>query len=215
MATLDIISEARARQALSLGAADVRLADVLRVAITAVSQHLDDVCGPIVQRTVTDVLDSPYGSRLHLTLGPVASVTTVTVYRSGVGETLTAETLTTAGGYLADLHQRIDPDRTTARASRVLRRRTSWTDTTWETDARIQVVYVAGRYANTAAVENSRFELAAMLTLKSSWRAWEQSAVQIAPGEFVVPAGFFPGFTLPDAALELIARDRVDVVGIA
>ena len=215
MAATDIVSVERAKQALDLSPADVRKSDVLATAITAVSQLIDDVAGPIVHRTVTDVLDSPPGTRLHLTLAPVASITSVKVYDSGTLETLTAETLTTAGGYLADLHNRIDPDRTTARASQVLRRRSSWSDQSWDQGTRIEVVYVAGRYATTAACAGSRFELAAMLALKSSWRAWEQSAVQVAPGEFVVPAGFFPSFTLPDAALELIARDRVHVVGMA
>jgi hypothetical protein len=79
----------------------------------------------------------------------------------------------------------------------------------------VQVVFTAGRYASVALAEDSRFGLAAALTLKSSWRAWEQSAVQVSPGEFVIPAGYFPAFTLPDAAAELIARDRVHVVGIA
>jgi hypothetical protein len=215
MATLDVISEARAKQALSLSPADVRLSDVLATAITAVSQHLDDVCGPIVQRTVTDVLDTP-GDLCHvmLTTGPVSSITSVTFYDSGVSEVLTAETLTAAGGYLAELEDRIRPDGTAQMLTGRLRRRSSFSDWWWKR-GRLQVVYSAGRYATTAAAAGSRFELAAMLTLKSSWRAWEQSAVQIAPGEFVVPAGYFPSFVVPDAALELIARDRVHVVGMA
>lgn len=215
MATLDVVSVERAKQALDLGVADVRKSDVLATAITAVSQLIDDVCGPVVQRTITDPIDTP-GDLCHVTLktAPVASITSVTFYDSGASEVLTAETLSTAGDYLAELEDRVRPDGTTPLLSGRLRRRSGFRDWYWKR-GRVQVVYVAGRYTNTAACAGSRFELAAMLTLRSSWRAWEQSAVQVAPGEFVIPAGYFPSFIMPDAALELIARDRVHVVGMA
>jgi hypothetical protein len=211
-----VITEQLARQAVGLGQSDARMAAVLTVAIEAVSQLLDDICGPIVNRTITEVIDVPHRwPTIRVAAAPVQSFTTVTLYESGAPTVLTAETLTVAGDFLAELQQRVRPDKTTQLLSGVLRRRAGFGDAHWPAGVRVHAVYVAGRYASAALAGPTNFGKAAVLTLKSSWRAFEQSAVQVSPGEFVLPAGYFPSFALPDAAAELIARDRVHVVGMA
>jgi hypothetical protein len=215
MATLDVIAYDRARQALRIGVADASRRDELERAITAVSQHLDEMCGPIVQRTITEVIDTTgCEHRVSLSAGPVSSITSVTFYDDGVSEVLTAESLATAGGYLAELQQRIRPDGTSQLLSGVLRKRGTFADETWD-KGRVQVVYVAGRYANTAAVQGSRFELAALTTLEAWAPLITGQRVAATEGEYALPFNAYPRDSIPAAALNLVAADRVHIVGIA
>lgn len=215
MAATDVTTYERARLALNIGTADSSRREMLEAAITAVSQRLDELCGPIVQRTIgPEIIDTDGDDVcIHLSTGPVASITSVTLYEDGVPTVLTAETLTAAGGYLAELQRRIRPDGTTQLLSGVLRKRGTFADETWDR-GRVAVVYVAGRYANTSAVLDSRFEQAALLTLRSLWRAYGQQ-VEALGGEYAVPFQSFPTVTIPPAALELVHADRIHLVGIA
>ena len=214
----DVISYDRARQALSIGAVDESKRMLLEAAVTAVSQKLDDVCGPIVQRTLTEVIDVPrweHVTDLRISGGPVSSITSVKSYENGVESTLTAETLTVAGDYLAELQHRVRPDGTSQMLSGQLRRRSSFSDWWWTCGTRVQVVYVAGRYANTAAAAGSRFEQAAMVTLRSLWRTYQSQVATQLDGDYAAPFQAFPSFAVPAAALEMVAADRVHVAGLA
>jgi hypothetical protein len=214
MAATDLLTIADAKRALRVAQSDPSEDSIITMAVTAVSELIDDLCGPVVQRTITgEVHDAPRGAQLRLRLWPVVSVTTVKVWESGIAKTLTAETLATAGTYLAEPCQRVDPDRTSARLSAVLRRRGSWCDEAWEHGSRIEVTYVAGRYANTAAVAE-RFRLAASEALVWTMRTWRQTTFTT-PDGFVLPSGSLPNAEIPDVALGRLARDRVNLVGIA
>jgi hypothetical protein len=186
--------------------------------VTAVRQKLDDVCGPIVQRTITEVIDVPrweHVTDLRISGGPVSSITSVKSYENGVESTLTAETLTVAGDYLAELQHRVRPDGTSQMLSGQLRRRSAFSDWWWTCGTRVQVVYVAGRYATTAAAADSRFEQAAMVTLRSLWRTYQSQVAQQLDGDYAAPFQAFPSFAVPAAALEMVAADRVHVAGLA
>jgi hypothetical protein len=216
MATLDVVSYERARQALSIGPADSSRRDLFEAAITAVSQRMDEVCGPIVQRTITEIVevDRPM-TTIRLSTGPVSSITSVTAYVTGTGAALTAETLVAAGGYLPEFEDRIRPDGTSQLLSGVIRRRLAYGDSWWDWPSRVQVVYVAGRYANTAAAADSRFEQAALIALRSLWRTYQSQVAAAADGDYAAPFQAFPSVAIPAAALELVAADRVHVVGMA
>lgn len=216
MADNDVVSYDRARQALSIGPVDTSKKTLLEAAITAISQRMDELCGPIVRRTVTEVVDIDHPTtEIRLSVGPVSSITTVTVYQSGSGTVLTGETLAASGGYLAELQQRIRPDGTSQMLSGELYRRSSFVNTWWEWPSRVQVVYVAGRYATTADAADSRFEQAALIALRSLWRTYQSQVATAADGDYAAPFQAFPSVAVPAAALELVSADRVFVAGMA
>lgn len=214
MAATDVVSYDLARQALSIGPVDTSKKTLLESAIEAVSQRMDEVCGPIVQRTLTQVIDVPrweHVTSLRLAVGPVASITSVKSYDLGAETTLTAETLTTAGDYLAELEQRVRPDGTSQMLSGVLRRRSAFSDSSWECGSRVQVVYVAGRHATTSAVAD-RFVQAALISLRSVWRTYQSQVATASDGDYAAPFQAFPNVVVPAAALELVNYDRLNVV---
>ena len=174
--------------------------------MSAVSAVLDELVGPVVQRTVTGERHAGGVDRVCLRRRPVGSVSSVKVWQSGVSTTLTAETLSTAGGYVAEL----DPDDPTL-LSGVLLRRSSWSTLCWESGT-VEVTYSAGRYADTAAVKGSRFHTAAVLTLKSVWRGEEDTVGVV--NDFDQPQTAIPTFMVPRAARELLA-DQLDMRGFA
>lgn len=155
MATNDLLDEIEAERALNMaGATGETLAEIVAMN-SAVSQDIDRICGPVVQRTVTDELHTAAGSQVFLRQRPVVSITTVTEYLSGTGTVLTAESVSTAGGYL------FDPD------IGMLHRRSAWTDMDWT--GRVAVTYVAGRYATTASV-GELWKGKARAALRRRWR---------------------------------------------
>jgi hypothetical protein len=211
MPATDIVAYDRAREALKIGPTDSSARTLLEAAITAVTHRIEDLCGAVVHRTVTEVVDVGWGSSLlRLNQRPVASITSVKQYRGGALATLTAETLTVAGGYLALPEQRVRTEAAAPLLSGVLQRRMSFSPMRWE-QSRVEVVYTAGRYATTAAAAGSNFEQAALLTLKSLWRTYGPQ-VDVNAGEFAVPFQSFPGFAVPKAAVEFLAADMAPVV---
>lgn len=150
------------------GTHDTRLA----LWITAVSRRVDDICGPVVIRTVTNELHDGGRNTIVLDKGPVSSVTSVTEYDGTTATTLTAETNATkpTDAYLVEREGRVV----------FLRRRSSDADKDFE-DGRnnIEVTYEAGRYADTASVD-AKFKEAASAVLrriqKREGGAWAQGA---------------------------------------
>ncbi len=138
--------------------------DDLAMQITAVSRMLDAACGPIVQRTITaEVHDA--SSVVRLT-APVASVSLVRAATGGSVSTLNPVSFGgTTDGYRIDL------------ATGQLRRSIAGSVAPWGS-GQVEVTYVAGRFANTGAVD-ARFKMCASLMLSDIWKqmsaAWAQT----------------------------------------
>lgn len=173
--------------------------------MSAVSGAIDELVGPVVQRTITGEQHRVVGELVRLRRTPVASVATVKVWQSGVSTTLTAEALNTAGGYLA-AQDGDDP----SLLSGVLVRRSQWSTVCWE-QGTVEVTYVAGRFANTAAAVGSRFHTAAVLTLKNVWQGEADSVAVV--NEYDQPVSAFPASMVPAAARSLLA-DQVRLWGL-
>lgn len=116
--------------------------------ITAVSERLDELCGPVVIRTRTDEAYDGGVHRITLRKVPTSTssgttITTVKEYSGTTLTTLTAETAATkpTDGYLFEQEMGW------------LRRRSAKADATFPSGRRnVLVTYDAGRYANTASV---------------------------------------------------------------
>ena len=204
---LDVISIGDARVAAGYsfgdGSKDLRLQPLL----TAVSLKLDELVGPIIQRSVTERLD---GGRQYVRLRrwPVASVTSVTEYLVGAATTLSAETLTAAGTYLAER----SPDDSTLYTGVVWRRvgfNNSWFPAGKQN---VVITATAGRFADVSAAAGSRFAQAARMAVKANW-AGELNAIQNV-NEYDVPMASFPTITIPRVAVDMLA-DQVQYVGMA
>lgn len=160
MATLDVLTLEEAKNAVNLSQSRVgNDEDVLEVAVTAVSLLLDDLCGPVVVRTITDELvDAPLGD-LYTIKSPLYSVTSLKEYVNGTATTLTAETHLAAGTYRI-VGQVGDHDRH-------IERRSSWALTPWSY-GQVLITYVAGRFTSTETVD-ARFKKAAAEILSGNW----------------------------------------------
>jgi hypothetical protein len=214
MATLDVLTLDQAKRALRIGSTDTTDTVLLQSVISAVSRRIDTLCGPVVQRTITsEVIDTRGEMSIRTRWWPVASFTSVTSYTAGTGTTLTAETLTSAGGYLAERLRLVDGDESLL--SGVLRRRSGFSDYRWPDPGRVAVTYVAGRYAATADVAGTLFAEAAAVTLVAWWRLYRPQFGVATEGEFTLPTATFPSFALPNAAADLLADERIHLIGAA
>jgi len=205
-AATDLLSLADAQAAVRLSASNTIHAARLEGYVTAVSLAIDELVGPVVRRTVTGEQHPGGCGHVRLRRTPISSVTTVTVWDAGISTTLTGETLSVAGGYLAEQ----DGDDPTLLPGK-LRRRSSWTSILWEYGT-VEVTYVAGRYATTSAVRGSRFHTAAVLTLKSVWQG-EADTVAVV-NEYEQPVSAFPRVVIPQAAKDLLS-DQIQYRGLA
>lgn len=194
---LDLITLAEAKSAINLASTVSSQDTELAGYVTAVSRRLDDLCGPIVVRTVTEQHDGGT-STLFLRQTPTSAsatttLTTVTEYSGGVAQVLTAESLTVNSAY----SYRFDPRVGT------LTRRAGWATGRFGTQT-VVVVYQSGRYASTATVD-AKFKQAASMMLAHLWRR-EQGAGTVTFNEFgSADTGGSPlGFAIPNAVLELL-----------
>ena len=190
---LDVITLAEAKAALNIPTANTTLDAEIATYITAISGRLDDLCGPIVIRTVTEQHDEP-GDRIFLSQYPVDTVTTVTEYTGGTATVLTAENLETnsADNYLLDA------------PIGVIRRRSGWSTVCFASTA-VVVEYEAGRYADTASVAR-KFKQAAEIMLSHLWRG-EQGAGTVTFAEAQVDSTLTPTFAVPNAVLQLLEAE--------
>lgn len=137
----------------------------LAMQITAVSRMLDAACGPVVQRTITaEVHDASSAVWLK---APVVSVSLVRTATGGSVSTLVPVAFgETTDGYHVDL------------ASGRLSRSYGGSFGSWGS-GQVEVTYVAGRAASTAAVD-ARFKTCASSVLRRLWKreagTWAQSA---------------------------------------
>lgn len=151
--TTDILTFDEAQQAINMVGSGATHGFELEMWVSAISEAIDDACGPVVVRTITDETHYVDGENvLYLRHTPVSTVTTVTEYRSGTGTPVTAEAVGVAGGYL--LH------------NDTLTRRSSWSTSSWF--GIVTVSYTAGRYATTDDVA-AKFKLAAASILRRLW----------------------------------------------
>jgi hypothetical protein len=194
--TLDLITLAEAKRALNLDTSNTTHDTELESYITAVSRRLDDLCGPVVIRTITGEVHSGGAATIWLHRAPMSAsstttVTTVTEYAGTTGTVLTAETNLAPGAsaYLFD------------RSTGALRRRSGGNDAVYPAGRfNVVVTYQAGRYADTAAVD-AKFKQACAISVAHLFRS-EQGFSAIDDG-----VGYRPSFSLPKRALELIASE--------
>lgn len=203
--TLDVLTLAEGHTAVGIGSADTSQDTSLSVTITAVSRRLDQLVGPIVQRTITNEVQPGGCESIRVNLWPVSSWTTVTEYDSTVAQVLTAEDFDTQpafGFYPGRWHT------ATATYDGTLHRRSSGSPATFATGPEaVKLTYVAGRYASTTSVD-PLFKEAASVMLSNAWRPRE-SAVQMV-GEFDVPAQNFPRFGVPNYVRDLLHDEWID-----
>lgn len=157
----DIITVAEARRHLNIPNSDTAITTALAEVVTEASRLIDDLCGPVVRRNVTETILEPCGP-LFLKVPPgsptfTVTFTSVTEYNGGSALVLTAEDFDTAGTY------RWEP-----RTGRLLRR-SSWTHYAWAPQE-VVVAYEGGRF-NTTALVSQKFKGACRKVLMHKWQA--------------------------------------------
>lgn len=198
---LDLLTLSEAKRALNIEATDDDHDAELASFITAVSQAIDDRCGYVVKRTITATYspDEYMNGSLILTEAPASptadnSITTVTEYSSGTAQVLAAETVTTSTSYDYSFNPRTG----------IVSRRSTWAATNFA-GQNVVVVYVAGRYDDTASVA-PKFKQAAAMMLKHLWVAEQGVGGSAVFGASDLGTSV-PGFSVPNAVLELLSDE--------
>ena len=163
---LDVLTLAEGHTAINLPTSNTDHDLELAQQITAVSAIMDSEVGCIVQRAVADEIHDGGSWAIVTRLWPVASFTSITEDLHGTPTVLTA--------YRAQPFDRM-AGLFSGRVERSAAVFPTATDERWN----IQVDYVAGRYANTAAVA-ARYKTTAASILRRLWKresgTWAQSA---------------------------------------
>lgn len=219
MAATDVISLDRAKAFLTIAPTDPTANVRLQGYISSISQQMDEHCGPVVGRTATDRLDGtptmgdgfihypswqatlwPTARAISTRLSPVVSVTSITETSDQTSTVLTAETTGVAGDYLLEPWQ--GSLATLGLYSGVIYRRRALADSYWAAGRQnITVVYTAGRYANTAAAQDTKFEQAAATWLRFMWS--EQNANVGPVGQFTTPYPSYPA-QMPNVVRQIL-----------
>lgn len=127
--------------------------------ITAISRRIDKKCGAVVNRTLTSE-QHPGGGRFIIPRHrPVSSISAISEYDGTSGQALAAENL--AGGTATGFDYFIDPDTSFVR-------RHCYGRPSVFAPTRVILTYVAGRAANTGAVD-ALFKTAAATILRRLW----------------------------------------------
>lgn len=155
---LDLLSLAEGYQAVNVnsGDASAEFTAELTRGITAVSRIVDDKCGPVVVRTITDEVHDGARGPLLPRKWPVFSVTAVKEYAGTTLTTLTAETVAS---------QTSNQFYFNAAENSVYRRSGGYDYTFNAGRGNVLITYVAGRYADTAAVD-AKYKVAAASILR-------------------------------------------------
>lgn len=219
MAATDVISLARAKAFLTIAGTDPTADVRLQAYISSISQQMDEHCGPVIGRTVTERLDGspmmgdgfihwpqwqatlwPTRRAVQTSLSPVLSVTSITEYTEQTSNVLTAETNGVAGDYLLEPWQ--GSLATTGLYSGTIYRRRAFADSYWQSGrGNVVVVYTAGRYANTAAAQDTKFEQAAATWLRFMWS--EQNSNVGPVGQFTTPYPAYPA-QMPNVVKQIL-----------
>lgn len=189
--TLDLLTLTEGKAALNETTTD-RDTEIAQY-ITAVSRRLDELCGAIVKRTVSDELHPGGSDFILLRQAPASassttSITSVYEYTGGTATTLTAETVSSASSDNYSFNTELGQ----------VRRRSSWTGRSF-LPQNVVVTYAAGRYANTAAVD-AKFKTAAAVMLQHLWRPGQGFGGSYSDAPL-------SGFAVPHAVLELLADE--------
>lgn len=201
MATLDVLSLAEAKAALNLSGVVVHDTEIAPW-VTATSLLLDRKVGPIVRRTVTDEIHDGGDGVIRTRLYPVHSFTTVTEYSGLTATVLTVDTNLThpATGYRPEAYA----PNAALYSGRLVRRSGGYGSAYPSGSGNVVITYVAGRFENTAAVDE-RFKSAARLTLQNLWNSQRPNLAQV--GEFEIPQSNWPRFAVPNAVREMLADE--------
>lgn len=206
MAATDVITLERAKRAVGLAIVDTSKDDLLQAYVGAVSQRLDDACGPVIRRTITGEAHDGGGCTITLRYRPVYSVTSVTEYLTGTATVLTAEGNTVEGTYQLEPWQGAEV--VGLHSGRIHRRVAGWAGGYYPGGAgNVLVTYVAGRYATTADAQDSKFEQAARILLKFFWQAELMGTASV--GEYDVPTTAFARVE-PPIVRELLASEWLE-----
>ena len=209
--TLNVLTLLEGRLAVGISDTDTRDDLPLAQKIAAVSRRLDRLCGPIVQRTVTDEVHPGGCPSIRVRRWPVASFTTVTEYDATTPTVLTQEDFDTqpTNGFFPERWESTP----TAVFNGIIWRRSSgygaWFPFGPEA---VKVTYVAGRAATTAAVDPV-FKEAAGIALKNLWRTMESATLSV--NEFDVPAQNFPVSMVTKAVRDALQSETIEIPGIA
>lgn len=158
--TLDVLAIGEAEKAINVPSGSHTTE--LEQAITAVSRRIDEVCGPVVIRAVTEYHDGGE-SVIVPRETPVSDVTTLKEWDGSTLTTLTEDAFGSAGntnGYW------IRRDGADSHGVEILRRSSG--NAARFVTGEVELVYDAGRYANTASVDR-RFKQAVASILRRLW----------------------------------------------
>lgn len=195
MDVLDLITLNEAKDALTIDHAVIQYDSILGSYVTSVSRLLDRMCGPIVQRAISNELYDGGEFTIFLDSYPLISVTSVVEYQSTTPTSLVQESNTakSSSNFSVDL-----------KIGKISRRNSNFNWTFTRGTQNVVVTYIAGRYADTASVDE-RFKEAARLTLANMWRREQGSGtVTFGPSlERTVGATF----ALPNAAKQMLFDD--------
>ncbi len=193
MAANDLVTltETKASLRLPSNASD----GLLAAWVSAVSVRVDELCGPVVNRTITDEFHDGGWPSIYPRFVPVSSVTSLSEYDSaGTVTALSAEDYDTkpASAFLVD--------------GEVVRRRASGADALFVSGRRnVRLTYVAGRVASTAAV-TEQFKRAALVIVAHMWREEHgQASTSFAGDDGLVTVG--AGWAIPRRARDLLGNE--------
>lgn len=191
--TLDLLTLDEAKALLSIPSSNTDSDDDVARVVTAVSRKLDELCGPVVNRTVTAETYDGSTPSVRVKRAPVFSFTTVTEYDGTAAQVLTAESnvTKTATNYLYD------------NVTNRLWRRSNGADYCFPAGRRnVVLTYTAGRYTSTATVD-ARFKQAAGIIVKHLWTTDRTGGSEL--------FGVYPtGFAMPARAEELLSDELIN-----
>jgi len=160
MASTDILTLAEAKEGLVQDSLSSSNDTTLANYITAISKRLDEVCGPIVNRTVTAEKYNGGDHLIFLKTYPVYSVSAVREYSGTTSTVLTAQTNSSHANnqYLLDTQKGVMERMDNGSCGYFAYGKKN-----------IEIDYVAGRYATTQAVI-PLFKIAAQSFLAHAWK---------------------------------------------
>lgn len=195
MADTDLLTLDEASTMLGVaGDADLTL---LQTYIATASKAIDDRCGPVVVRPMTETHDGGSAS-IWLSAPPIDAISDVHEW-DGATDTGCSEELPFAFPvpYIPEHGYKVDM------LSGRLDRRRNGTAARWAAGAgNVLVLYTAGRYATTADVDG-RFKQAAFMIVRQLWTR-EQASGTVTYG---TPDVWVPTYAVPNAVDEILAGE--------
>lgn len=164
--TLDVLTLDEGKETVGIATSNTDLDGEIAPWITGVSRCLDELVGPVVQRTLTDELYDGGWPDIDVAWWPVASVTSLYEYDGTTETELSAESNSSKpdDAYLLTPWNR---DRSLY-TGRIIRRSANADSRFPVGRANVKITYAAGRAANTAAVDE-RYKTAARIILDNAW----------------------------------------------